>query len=507
MGRTSLVLLFLLTSCLCYPNHSIRITNSMAQPYPLAVQTYLDKAEVLFQKGHYYSAMEAYGAALGTTDSDSAYIYRKLALCAAALGKSSEAASHLEASLQRDFDISFLLNEGLDVIRNSKEFQKVVDTYTPKHKYWSFGYLYVSLIGFYIAFIINFNRKIDRIARLLISSFVFMHSFFILHIWLTLTNYQFEFPHSYLMSTCFSFLYGPLLYFYFKRITQQYQFKWQDLAHLIPSLVFLIYIIPIYALPASEKLELMFNRLSSGLNPSDSAFISLIVSLKLASLIVYAIFIYKLYQHSRVKDELSHQNRVWQKYIIGIHLCYIGCYSIYGFLISNDINFGVLYHLQVICMALMVLYIGYSANVQPHLFSGIFSDDNQNFFKYKNSGLTDSLSEELKESLIRLFDQEKIYKESDISLDMLALKMNTTRHNASQVINEHFNLGFHELINQYRIREARYILDTDSQKNLNIIDIAYEVGYNNKVTFNKAFKKNTRLTPSEYQKAYVHTDA
>jgi AraC-like DNA-binding protein len=157
-------------------------------------------------------------------------------------------------------------------------------------------------------------------------------------------------------------------------------------------------------------------------------------------------------------------------------------------------------------MALMVLYVGYSANVQPHLFSGLYSYDNQLLFKYKKSGLTHSLSQELKEHLIRLFDDEKIYKENDISLEVLAARLNTTRHNASQVINEHFKISFHELVNTYRIQEAKKILDNDHQKNLNIIDVAYEVGYNNKVTFNKAFKKDTQLTPSEYQKIYVRSE-
>ena len=99
-----------------------------------------------------------------------------------------------------------------------------------------------------------------------------------------------------------------------------------------------------------------------------------------------------------------------------------------------------------------------------------------------------------------MFDDEKIYRESDISLESLAQRLNTTRHNASQVINEHFKVSFHELINTYRISEAKEILQNDLQKNLHIIDIAYEVGYNNKVTFNKAFKKITQLTPSEFQK-------
>ena len=89
-------------------------------------------------------------------------------------------------------------------------------------------------------------------------------------------------------------------------------------------------------------------------------------------------------------------------------------------------------------------------------------------------------------------------------MEYLANRLNTTRHNASQVINEHFKLSFHELVNKYRIQEAKHMLDNDTQRILNIIDIAYEVGYNNKVTFNKAFKKDTQLTPSEYQKAYVN---
>ena len=43
------------------------------------------------------------------------------------------------------------------------------------------------------------------------------------------------------------------------------------------------------------------------------------------------------------------------------------------------------------------------------------------------------------------------------------------------------------------------MLASDLNQNLNIIDIVYEVGYNNKVSFNKAFKKETGMTPSAFQ--------
>ena len=109
-----------------------------------------------------------------------------------------------------------------------------------------------------------------------------------------------------------------------------------------------------------------------------------------------------------------------------------------------------------------------------------------------------SFSIELKEQLLQLFTEEKIYKQSNISLGILAQRLGTTRHNVSQVINEHFELNFFHLVNKYRIAEAKEILKNDSEGTLNIIDVAYDVGFNNKVTFNKAFKAETNMTPSRY---------
>jgi len=62
-------------------------------------------------------------------------------------------------------------------------------------------------------------------------------------------------------------------------------------------------------------------------------------------------------------------------------------------------------------------------------------------------------------------------------------------------------MNFFNLINKFRIEEAREILRNDINKNLNIIDVAYDVGFNNKVTFNKAFKEETSLTPTQYIKS------
>ena len=62
-------------------------------------------------------------------------------------------------------------------------------------------------------------------------------------------------------------------------------------------------------------------------------------------------------------------------------------------------------------------------------------------------------------------------------------------------------MNFFELINKFRIDEAVRMIKDDKYKDFNIIEIAYEVGYNNKVTFNKSFKKLHGVTPTQYIKA------
>lgn len=83
-------------------------------------------------------------------------------------------------------------------------------------------------------------------------------------------------------------------------------------------------------------------------------------------------------------------------------------YLVYGAYIITGVNSGVFYHAPIVLMSTMVLYIGYAANVQPDVFSGLYSYTNRLFPKYVKSGLTDSLSQELKENLSDLF-QKKNY--------------------------------------------------------------------------------------------------
>ncbi len=392
-------------------------------------------------------------------------------------------------------DLSFINDHLFENIKDSQAYMKIKDKYSTSFSFLSLLYVFAGFLGFFIFLVLNFKRDVDRTSTLLIGLFILFHSLFILHLSLYVTNYQYQLPHALFISTTFSFLYGPLLYFYFKRTIFNYDFRWIDGLHLIPSVLLLLYILPYYLLPGLEKFQIIFNQ-DNFLLPGAN----FIIVVKIISLSVYAFLIFKMYKkYTDGSDSRSKNKILWQRNIIAIFITYILAYGIYAGIITEIIAYPSLMHLQILVMVGLVFYVAYISYVQPEVFKGeILLGDPVNLFKYKKSRLTPSYSTELKDNLLHLLDDEKVYKLNSINLEILSERLGTNRHNTSQVINEHFNMNFFELINTYRINEALEILKSDANNTLNIIEVAYEVGFNNKVTFNKSFKKLLSQTPTQY---------
>lgn len=119
--------------------------------------------------------------------------------------------------------------------------------------------------------------------------------------------------------------------------------------------------------------------------------------------------------------------------------------------------------------------------------------------KYEKTGLSEAFSQELKEKLEDLMVTQKLFLNHELRLDDIATMLNISRHHASQVINENFKMSFYDYINTYRIEEAKKKLCNNFKKSSeSISDIAYQCGFNNRVSFYKAFKKRTKITPKEF---------
>ncbi|NIM10420.1 MAG: helix-turn-helix domain-containing protein [Candidatus Aminicenantes bacterium] len=119
--------------------------------------------------------------------------------------------------------------------------------------------------------------------------------------------------------------------------------------------------------------------------------------------------------------------------------------------------------------------------------------------KYKGSPLKPLFIEECIKKLTRLMENEKIYRDENISLQSLAEKLSISSHLLSQIINEKLNRNFPDYINSYRIEEAKEILKTPRGTKVKITIVAQEVGFNSMTAFYKAFKKYTNMTPNQYK--------
>jgi AraC-like DNA-binding protein len=143
----------------------------------------------------------------------------------------------------------------------------------------------------------------------------------------------------------------------------------------------------------------------------------------------------------------------------------------------------------------------YASSIAVISGSGFFKQASLNEpLKYKSSSLS---SEQLAASLQKvkeIMEAQKPFLQPSFSLADLAKQTNLSVHLLSQVINEGLSKSFFELIAEYRIEEAKKLLI--SQSHIKIEEIAEQVGYNSKSSFNTAFKKITNKTPSEFRAQY-----
>ncbi|MDF2176857.1 helix-turn-helix transcriptional regulator [Aliiglaciecola sp. CAU 1673] len=105
----------------------------------------------------------------------------------------------------------------------------------------------------------------------------------------------------------------------------------------------------------------------------------------------------------------------------------------------------------------------------------------------------------LLEDLKQLMEQEKLYRQSGLKISDVANKMGIGEHLLSETINKETNQSFQHWINEYRIGYALACLQMQQRGNL--IDIAFDAGFGSKAAFNRAFRKVTGSTPSQWRPA------
>ena len=120
--------------------------------------------------------------------------------------------------------------------------------------------------------------------------------------------------------------------------------------------------------------------------------------------------------------------------------------------------------------------------------------------KYERSGLRKASIKKLKDELLRLMDEDKMYQDPELSILEVSQKLMVPRHHVTQILNDDIGKNFFTFINEYRIEDAKTRLKDTKNNNLTVLAIGYDAGFNSKSSFNTLFKKYTGVTPSEFRK-------
>jgi AraC-like DNA-binding protein len=186
------------------------------------------------------------------------------------------------------------------------------------------------------------------------------------------------------------------------------------------------------------------------------------------------------------------------------------------------IKFKLMYLFTPMAAVFSAFYISYKAFHQPDVFllakppliaeqekSRQSGEERQESAgqKYEKSRISDEGCEILLQRLERVVRAKRPYADSDLTLPKLAAMLNASHHHLSQLLNQRLGTTFYDYVNRLRIEEVKRCLADPEKIEDSILDIALECGFNSKSTFNKIFKQETSLSPTQYRARNSRCDA
>ncbi len=293
---------------------------------------------------------------------------------------------------------------------------------------------------------------------------------------------------------------APLLLWYVRSlIFRDYRLQTRDLIYIVPFGLYLIHqIVFYYSLGASWRASELANYDISS-TPSYIHWITLSREIFRVGLGILCLIELKHYrsrlksQYADVeKDELSWLSIL----IIGFTALRFWAVLVLVFVILNivfqiKLDFELMGLIGNYTAFLLISLLLFFSLGHASIHEGVERDTGP------NETNTEYLNPELKARLVKSLEAERIYLKSNLTLDRLAEHLSMTPKVLSGVINRQLNCNFFELINTYRIKEAKELLV--SKPDMTVMSVIFEAGFNSKATFNTIFKRKVGLTPTQFR--------
>lgn len=303
-------------------------------------------------------------------------------------------------------------------------------------------------------------------------------------------------------------LFGPLLYLYVNSLSvENFSLKATMLLHLVPLVVVGIHRTIVNPVPIGGPA----NQAENSMYFYNKIYYSLIV----LSLLTYWIFSLKLILSHR-KNIPNHFSNYTSKNSLGWLISVLTL-----FLLLFVIDFSMSFLTRVLGIEIG-RFSFLSLNLTIFTFIMIFFGINQSAIyispkklqkepeyhenhvnqetRYSHSSLNEKQINELTKTVFQYLKGKKPYLNPDFSLQMMAEDLNISRHKLSEAINIGQKKNFYKLINEFRVEEVKEMLVNPAFNHYTVLGIGLECGFNSKTSFNRIFKEETGLTPTEYKK-------
>jgi len=325
------------------------------------------------------------------------------------------------------------------------------------------------------------------------------------------------YPHFFAVSYQTPWVFGPLVYLYARAASDRsWRFTSKSLMHFIPVTITTIAAMPVYLMSGAEKIA-RWEQWSVG---GVTGVLAYVDPTKYVSGIAYsaATVLYLFSHRRRVEQSYSNTERVNLRWLFWLSLAsgsiWVSVTALKVAHVSTAIRDG---HVAI-ALALLIYGIGYMGLRQPEIFryeaaaapvetseperaTAVPDEEPESASRYEHSGLGDAEATQLRESLLLIMEREQPWKESELTLADLAIRLGSTPHKLSEVLNSQVGQTFYDFVNSYRVREVQRRIREGDAQSLKLLALAMDAGFASKSTFNEVFKKHTSQTPSAFRQA------
>lgn len=317
---------------------------------------------------------------------------------------------------------------------------------------------------------------------------------------------------------------GPVLFFYVQSLLNpSFRPKRKQWLHFVPGLLYALYVLIVWVYDQCIVHDYYF--LANGEDPDFDTWYQWTGFLSMTGYFLASFIYYRKYRQvivllvSNAADYSFHWVRNFLLAFLSMLLARLVMAG-YDWMVGGDYASSWWYFFSFAISAYYISIAGYTNAVQSRVLfrTALFGQANEVFIlperpvyalpfqpeQYESIPEAEAAAEpdaalaDWKARIVRLFETERLYEEPELTLQDVAQQLQTNISVLSRLVNRSFGMNFNDLVNSYRVKRVIELMEKGEHQTQTLLALAFDAGFNSKTTFNRAFKKQTGLSPKEY---------